>query len=129
VRIKVEGGTIDLPQNSSIIFDLQSINHQESNFGRERTGFPANEFQPLRYHPDVMKQHGLKKSDIDHNAFGNGRRFCLGFVFAQMETTLFVSQMLYNHQIKVPNDFKPGMRSGIAIKPEVDLPITFERMN
>jgi cytochrome P450 len=86
------------------------MQRSESLWGRERTGFAANEFHPERFSPENLALFHLTSKDLETFAFGSGPRVCIGAYLARAEAREMI--------LKFFGSFHTGvLDGGIAMSP------------
>ncbi len=78
VEIPTRTGTITIPDKSEVFLNIFNAQRDESVWGIEKTGYPADKFCPERWSKENIAARGLTSSDLDLFTFGGGSRTCIG---------------------------------------------------
>lgn len=109
-----DGRRLMIPKGAYLLLDIWHANRHEDHWGREATGYPANEFAPQRW--QWLADHGRESKEFLHFAFGHGPRVCPGKFLGQLEVSLVVGafvKLFRFHAIHREN----RASAGISTKP------------
>jgi cytochrome P450 len=110
-----DGRKMFIPNGTHVRLDVWHANRCEEFWGKEVSGYPADEFAPERW--DVLKTKGKSSKDILHFGFGYGARVCPGKFLGQLEVGLVVGALVQVFKFKAVTE-KTGVRAGVSTKPD-----------
>uniref|UniRef100_A0A2N9GVR5 Cytochrome P450 n=1 Tax=Fagus sylvatica TaxID=28930 RepID=A0A2N9GVR5_FAGSY len=97
-REKCEINGYEIPNNTKVFINAWAI-------GRDTEYWiDADSFCPERFQGSLID---FKGTNFEFILFGGGRRICPGISFALANIELFLSQLLYHFNWKLPNEIKP----------------------
>ena len=94
VTIGKPGQEINVEKGTTLVSSIYEAHRDESLWGEEKTGFPANEFHSDRFD---------SKNDELFAPFGVGRRSCMGQVLGKLEGNLMMTRLAQEFDI-LPNE-------------------------
>jgi cytochrome P450 len=106
VHLKDNGMSMTIPEGTSILIPLYLLN-------REATVWP----QPAKFNPDRFQNYSFVSTQQGYFPFGYGPRACVGSVFAQIELSLLVIQLLRGHILYPDVNVKVGIKAGHTLAP------------
>ena len=109
-----DGRTMVIPQGTHILLDIWHANRHEDNWGKQITGYPADEFAPGRWEK-IFSDKGRSK-DFLHFGFGHGARVCPGKHLGQLEVALVVGVFVKLFKFKANKTENP-VKAGVSTKP------------
>lgn len=108
--IEFEGTHI--PKGTTLVSNLYTAQRDESTFGVQATGFPANEFHSQRW-DSQSNPKALKSNDI--TPFGSGRRSCIGQALGKLETEIMLVKFAQLFDIQSANQEALAIVSDLSI--------------
>jgi cytochrome P450 len=109
-----DGRELHIPKGTHILLDVWHANRHEDHWGREATGFPAEEFAPQRWR-HLAEKSGRSKETL-HFGFGHGSRVCPGKHLGQLEVAMAVGAFVKLCRFRAINTtIEP--KAGVSTKP------------
>lgn len=108
------GKKLGMPAGTHILLDIWHANRHEDHWGREATGYPAEEFAPARW--AELTKRGRDAKEMLHFGFGHGPRVCPGKHLGQLEVALVVGAFVKLFRFSAPRPENPP-RAGVSTKP------------
>lgn len=102
-----------IPAGTHILLDVWHANRHEDHWGVEQTGYPADEFHPLRWEEIANRQDSKRWL---HFGFGHGPRFCPGKSLGMLETALVVGVFVKLFRFRALTSDCPPI-AGVSTKP------------
>lgn len=106
---------IMIPKGTTIRLDIWNANRNESFWGKDISGYPADAFAPARW--DVLASAGITRKNLTHFGFGLGARVCPGQFLGQLEVGLVVGAFIKVFKFKAVKNVT-GVRAGVTTKPD-----------
>lgn len=103
VSISTQKGVVRLSKGDHLMMCPYLSQRNEANWGRARTGYPADVFAPDRFDPTNLKAHGTDPSDMKITSFGSGPRVCIGQYLAIAESKLVLVRYLQSFKMSLAN--------------------------
>lgn len=103
-----------IPSGTHILLDVWHANRHEDHWGKDVSGFPADEFAPERW--EYLAEHKRSSKDTLHFGFGHGARVCPGKHLGQLEVALIVGAFVKLFRFEALEE-KNDVRAGVSTKP------------
>ncbi len=110
-----DGRRMFIPKGTHILLDVWHANRLEDYWGAANTGYPADEFAPIRWERLCVK--GYIPKNFLHFGFGHGARVCPGKFLGQLEVGLVVGAIVRTFKFNALNPDNRS-RAGVSTKPE-----------
>ena len=110
-----DGRKMLIPKGTVVRLDVWHANRCEEFWGKEVSGYPADEFEPNRW--EILAGQGKSPKDILHFGFGHGARVCPGKFLGQLEVGLVVGAFVKLFRFRAATK-KTNARAGVSTKPD-----------
>ena len=96
---------IQVAKGTTLVTNLYVTHRDEQIWGKESTGFPANEFHPERHEGDTPPM----------TPFGVGKRSCIGQALGRLENNLMLTRFAQNFEIEATSQEPIQLGSDLSI--------------
>lgn len=103
-----------IPKGTHILLDIWHANRHEDHWGIDVTGYPAHEFEPLRWENIAAQDRAA--NELLHFGFGHGPRFCPGKSLGQLEVALVVGACVKLLRFDAAES-RYNVKAGVSTKP------------
>lgn len=109
-----DGRTLKMPAGTHVLLDVWHANRVEEFWGREPTGYPADEFEPDRW--ARLAELGVSSKEKLHFGFGHGPRVCPGKHLGELEVSLVVGAVVQQFRFAAVDEDVAAV-AGVSTKP------------
>jgi cytochrome P450 len=112
-----------IPKDTEVTLDIFSAQRDESFWGEQKTGYPADRFVPERWSAQNISERNISTQDLDLFSFGLGSRICLGLHMFWAEALPFVATLMGEFTFSPAfEDTEVGMNGDLSLQREGGYP-------